>query len=382
MSLAVHLRGGAKLQEKIPLDPLPASLDKRWTSHDAGNFLAAARRFAEESNFEDFYQSHEKLYATMETQLKTLVEKEAHLEWFPDYFGEQPQTVFRLVPSIVNGSNCYGVRCRKADGNEEIYCILGVWKLDGEKLPLFDRGVVSTITHEFCHSHTNALVDRHQAELKSSGEILFKRVGGTMSRNAYGTWKTMMYESMVRACTIRHVAKYQGKIAAALEAKEDRKKGFAWIGNLSDLLEKYEEDRKHYRTLESFVPKIVSFFDKYADEFEKQQQELDKKRPKVVSMTPADQDSEVDPNLKEIRVVFDRPMKDGTWSLVGGGPHFPELTGKPSYNKDRTVWTVAVKLKPDWTYEVMLNSDSFHGFQAEDGTPLEPVEVSFSTKKE
>ena len=85
--------------------------------------------------------------------------------------------------------------------------------------------------------------------------------------------------------------------------------------------------------------------------------------------------------MKEIRIVFDRPMKDGNWSVVGGGPNFPETSGKPSYNKERTVLTLPVKLKPGWNYHFMLNSDRFHGFQSEDGTPLAPVEVNFTTKR-
>jgi len=81
-----------------------------------------------------------------------------------------------------------------------------------------------------------------------------------------------------------------------------------------------------------------------------------------------------------IRVVFDRPMLDGNWSMVGGGPHFPEVSGKPPCDPTRTVWAVPVKLKPDWSYRFMLNSDRFTSFRSEDGVPLAPVEVTFKTR--
>jgi hypothetical protein len=74
-------------------------------------------------------------------------------------------------------------------------------------------------------------------------------------------------------------------------------------------------------------------------------------------------------------------MKDGLWSLVGGGPHFPELTGKPSYDAKRTTWSVPVKLKPEWQYQFMLNSDRFQGFRSEEGVPLLPLGVTFTTGK-
>jgi hypothetical protein len=381
MSLAVHLAGGTNLKERIPLDPLPEIVDRRWTAEDAKAFVAAARQFAKDAKFDEFWNAHEPLYATIRKQLQTLIEKEAHLEWFTEFFGERPQTTFVLVPNITNGPSNYGSRFRGADGKEEIYCILGVWKLDSKKQPALDNQMLPTITHEFCHSHTNPLVDRYAAELQPAAEKLFKHVGAVMAQNAYGNWNTMMRESMVRACTIEYLMKYRGKVAAGLDAIEDRNRGFEWIGELSKLLaDKYEPYRDRYPTLDAFMPEVVIFFNKYADEFDKKQDSLGKKRPKVVSMTPKNGSKEVDADLREIRIVFDRPMADQSWSIVGGGPQFPELVGKPSYDKARKVLTFGVKLKPGTAYHFMLNSDRFHSFRSSDGVPLEPVEVEFATK--
>jgi hypothetical protein len=381
MSLAVHLVGGTDLRQRIPLDPLPEYVDSRWTAEDAKTFVTAARQFAKDAKFDEFWKAHEPRYAAMRKQLRTLIEKEAHLEWFTEFFGERPQTTFVLVPNITNGPGNYGSRFRDVNGKEEIYCILGVWKLDSKKQPVLDSEMLPTITHEFCHSHTNSLVDRHAAELQPAAEKLFKHVGSLMAQNAYGNWNTMMRESMVRACTIEYLMKYQGKVAAGLNAVEDRNRGFEWIGELSKLLaDKYERDRDKYPTLDAFMPEVVAFFDKYADEFDKKHKATDQKQPKVVSMTPKNGSKEVDSDLRELRFVFDRPMTDQSWSIVGGGPQFPELVGKPSYDKARKVLTVGVKLKPGTKYRFWLNSPRFHGFKSEDGVPLESVDVNFSTK--
>lgn len=381
MSLAVHLTGGTDLRERIPLDPLPEIVDSRWTAEDAKAFVAAAQQFAIDAKFNEFWNAHEPLYAAMRKQLQTLIEKEAHLEWFTEFFGERPQTTFVLVPNITNGPGNYGSRFRDANGYEEIYCVLGVWKLDSKKQPVLDSEMLPTITHEFCHSHTNSLVDRHAAELQPAAEKLFKHVGSLMAQNAYGNCNTMMRESMVRACTIEYLMKYRGKVAAGLDAIDDRNRGFEWIGELSKLLaDKYERHRDQYPTLDAFMPEVVTFFNKYADEFDKKQTALDQKRPKVVSMTPKNGSQDVAADLREIQIVFDRPMTDQSWSIVGGGPQFPELVGKPSYDKARKVLTFGVKLKPKTAYRFWLNSERFHSFQSEDGVPLESVEVNFSTK--
>ncbi|HHY84045.1 MAG TPA: Ig-like domain-containing protein [Verrucomicrobia bacterium] len=91
--------------------------------------------------------------------------------------------------------------------------------------------------------------------------------------------------------------------------------------------------------------------------------------------------TDVDPGLEEIRVTFDRPMQDGSWSLVGGGPHFPEDTGSPRYDSQRTTWRVSVKLKPEWEYEFHLNRGQFNSFRSAEGVPLESVRMTFKTGK-
>ena len=48
--------------------------------------------------------------------------------------------------------------------------------------------------------------------------------------------------------------------------------------------------------------------------------------PKLVSVSPADGMKDVDPNLGEIVVCFDRPMGGG-WSLTGDG--WPKIVGSP-----------------------------------------------------
>ena len=136
-----------------------------------------------------------------------------------------------------------------------------------------------------------------------------------------------------------------------------------------------------YPTLDSFSSRLGAFFKAYAADFAQTQKALEGRRPKVVSMTPANGDEEADPNLSRIEVMFDRPMKDRSWSLVGSGPHSPETTGNASYDSKRTTWTVPVKLKPDWRYEFMLNSAKFDAFRSEEGVPLAPVSVTFKTGK-
>ncbi|MCH5375090.1 MAG: DUF4932 domain-containing protein, partial [Planctomycetes bacterium] len=400
MSMAVHVDDAYALKARLPLDPWPDSLDSRWGVEGASRFLENARRFVEDTSFRQFIDAHRPLYQLAESRMQRVLDEQAHLEWFDVFFGRRPQAIFKFTLGMLNGGACYGPRYRRHDGKEELYCILGVWKTDSEGMPVFDRQMLETVVHEFCHSYTNAIVDRNEPRLEAAGKKIFPFVQADMRRQGYGNWKTMMYESMVRACVIRYTRMHAGPDAARRAITKEKARKFAWIEELSELLGEYETHRAEYADLDEYFPRVVDFFNDYADRFVEEQNqllprvtsaiseygqklvdqiELAAARPKVVSITPANGADDVDPNIRSIRVVFDRPMADGSWSMVGGGTDFPEIVGKPSYDRTRTIWTVSVRLKPAWSYRFMLNSDRFRAFQSQDGVPLEPVVVTFKT---
>jgi hypothetical protein len=382
MSMAMHLTDAYAPKLRMPLNPWPDGLDQRWPVEGISNFLVAAEQFVRATSFREFFEKHRALYETAQSRMEALLGKEAHLEWFADYFGERPQATFTVALGMLNGGSCYGPHCREPSGKEELYCILGVWETDPEGLPRFTHEMLGTIVHEFAHSYANAIMDRHYAELTDAGDLLFRPVAERMRSQAYGEAQTMFRESLVRACVVRYLRQYDGPASAARQIKVEEANGFLWMPELSELLAEYEAQRTQFPTLEKFSPRLVAFFKEYAAGFESKQAVLAKQRPKVLSMTPGNGAADVDPGLKEIQVIFDRPMKDNSWSLVGGGPHCPETTGKPHYDAKRTTWTVPVKLRPSWSYEYKLNYGRFDSFRSEEGVPLDSVAVTFETKAE
>jgi hypothetical protein len=379
MSMAIHLKDTATLKEAVPFKPRPAELDKRWSVTEARIFLDKARRFAKESDFESFFRKHKPLYDGAVTRLQTVLRADAGFDWFDKFFGARPGARFTLALGMLNGGACYGPRVRVSKKQEDLYCILGVWSTDKEGLPRFDRTMLTTVAHEFCHSYVNWLVYKNEKKLRKAGEAIYPYVAEAMRRQAYGNWKTMMCESLVRASVVRYVRATQGPEAAQKEARAQVQRFFSWTPQLSELLEEYEATRKRHKTLEAFMPRIVAFFDDYAPEFAKQMEKVGAGEPKVVAMTPANGGTTVDPTLTAITVTFSRPMRDGGWAFVGGGPKFPQTTGRASYDKTRTTVTLPVKLKPNWDYEFWLNRGRFNSFRSDAGVPLKSVHVRFRT---
>ena len=95
--------------------------------------------------------------------------------------------------------------------------------------------------------------------------------------------------------------------------------------------------------------------------------------------SPADGDTKVDPVTAEVRVVFDQAMdRDAGYSVVGGGPTFPEIVGKPKWVDDHTL-VMRMPLKPDQDYWLSVNSDRFTHCRNRTGEPAVPYAVSFRT---
>lgn len=379
MILAVHVTDAYTLKEKVPLDPLPEGFGSRWSTSSARKFLECARQFVKDTRFKEFIQSHQPLYQIAVSRIQELLRMHGHLEWFPEFFGARPQARFTVAVGMLNGGGSYGPRCRTDDGREEYYCILGVWKIDAKGLPFFDRDMLAIVVHEFCHSYSNPIVKQHLGQLEPAGRKIFPYVAAAMARQAYGSWQSMMYESLVRACVIRYSYNYEGPVAARLAIDAEKKNRFLWIKELSDLLAEYETHRERYPTLEAFMPRVIALFNDYADHMAERQEEEKGSEPRIAFMKPANEATNVDPDLKAVRIVFDRPMKDRPCTLVGEGPHFPAITGPSSYDAEQKTLTVPVKLKPNWSYEFMLNSETVHDIQSHKGVPLPPTRVKFAT---
>ncbi|MHC4592766.1 MAG: YhfC family glutamic-type intramembrane protease [Planctomycetota bacterium] len=264
MSMAVHVSDAYGLRERVPFEPRPARLDSRWNPDEAREFLEKTRHFVQSTRFEEFFHSHGPLYEQTAARAREFLQKEVHLEWLRAYFNTVPNASYHVVPGMLNGSCSYGVRF--SDGQTaEFYCVLGVADADRRGVPQFPRRQRSTVIHEFCHSYANPMVDKHAEELRAAGETLFPRVEPQLKSMAYGNWRTMMYESLVRACEVRCVAAHEGEVLAQVAIWGHKAKGFPWIGGLSKLLEEDEARRDEYPTLAAFFPRIVAFFNEYAE---------------------------------------------------------------------------------------------------------------------
>ncbi len=265
MSMAIHVKDVDSMKERVPLEPTPRSWDRRWTVEDTRKFQNAARNFVEDARFQEFFDDHMDLYRIAESRMTKVLADHRVVDWFDRFFGARSDVSFTIILGMMNGGACYGPRVVFPDGREELYCILGVWLKDRRGRPRFDKSVLPTVVHEFCHSYVNPIVNSHAGDLEKAGQKIFATVAEAMKRQAYPGWQTMMYESLVRACVVRYRLSSEGENAAERQIIQENTNRFYWIRDLSNLLGEYEAHRNKYPTLDSFFPEIVEFFNTYAN---------------------------------------------------------------------------------------------------------------------
>lgn len=100
--------------------------------------------------------------------------------------------------------------------------------------------------------------------------------------------------------------------------------------------------------------------------------------PQVIKATPENGDTDVDPNLREIRIEFDQDMSMSGFSFCGGGPTFPKTRGGAYWDGPRTC-ILPVKLEPNHQYNFSVNCPSAQNFRNKKGQPAQIDPISFKT---
>jgi hypothetical protein len=260
MNMAVHITDTEKCEERVPFDPRPETLERRWPVNDAREFLDAVRQFVKDTNFNEFIAIHRSLYELTQSRMEDCLEKNAHIEWFDEYFGSRPEANFTLAIGLLNGPGNYGGCCRSADGKEELYCILGAWKTDDKGLPAFDQSMMATVVHEFCHSYVNPLTAKYKTEVDKYAK-LFNPIAGRMKAQAYPVWETCVNEHVVRALTTRYSYLKVGEEAGDKSLQYEKQRSFFYVPTLCESLKYYENSRDKYKTFAQFYPELIKVFE-------------------------------------------------------------------------------------------------------------------------
>ena len=358
MSLAVALEISDSIRLCKNLSPI--SIDDRWGMENVNRFVSLLNKFYFETKFKEFFSSHSALYKTAETRFSRAI-NDVDFSWFEKFYGGGTKDNFNLILRIQNRGN-YGPKVIFNDKKEDLYAIMGRCIADSLGQPSYSKGIDNIVVHEYNHSFCNPLIDAYYSAMKPASAKMYEPVKEILSAQAYESPETMEYENLVRACVIRY---YQRngveENVLKLQVAQEVANGFIWIDKLVDLLGVYEKNRDKYPTLNDFMPEIVKLESTLSPA--KILKKIKANSPKIVSINIPDQSNNVDPNITEVTLTFDRPMlfKNDVSYGKQGEKCFPEFSDKKSKWNEKTKkqWTFYITLEPDKDYSMSFPAQFF-----------------------
>jgi hypothetical protein len=378
MSMAVHLKEPPVLDPVIPFSvSLP---DKRWNRESATKFTALLKQFYKDADFAAFFQAHLSDYSVAESRFNILFKK-LDVNWYYKFYGKAPAENFNIIIGLGNGGGNYGPHVNLNDQTKKVYAIIGSGTFDEQGAPTYDgASYLPTLIHEFNHSFINYLTDKYEQQLRGAGTLIYEKESTKMRKQAYGDWKTMMNEALVRASVISYLKTHNtDTLVAEQELKQQLARGFVWIRPLVNLLGKYQLQRKSYPTLESFMPVIVDFYNKLAPHIGFYDDDYQQHCARVIAARPfKNNDTTVSNKTTEIIFDFDKKL-DGIRYFFGPGAkgkdHYPKPV-KFTFTNDNKSIIMQVELKPNTEYQINIAGSMM---RASDGYGVQNYTLSFKT---
>jgi len=102
---------------------------------------------------------------------------------------------------------------------------------------------------------------------------------------------------------------------------------------------------------------------------------------RVVATSPEHEEQNVDPDLVEITIVFNQAVNQEQWSFAAVDEGVsPEILGDPTFTDAKTC-VLPVRLAPDTTYGLSVNSEAHQNFiaAADPDLAAEPYVFTFTT---
>ena len=385
MSLAIAFEPLPALALRVSADSV---LGRRVPGPVLARFAAAFQRFAKDAHAEQFFAEQRPRLDSAAAHLARPVRQANAFEWIRHFFGVPTDRDFVVAPLLANSQGNYGVCVRPTRGQGvgrlECWQIIGHTKTDSAGFAVWSDDVVGTLVHEISHGYANPLGAARAAQLEPPLTRVQQAFAGQMTPQAYTSWRSVLYESLVRATVARFVADRQTPEQLREYLADERGQGWLWLPELAERFAVYERERATYPTLEPFMPRVVAYFDSLPDRIPALKQAYDAGRPHVVSTSlPAGDTAVVTSDVREIVVRFDRPVRPHRYAVVplfiDGHPVSLQVPPPPvtmvSLDSAGTTARLSVTLEPGHDYVFQLNTPHGYGFRTADGVPLAPYVI-------
>lgn len=235
----------------------PNSFDESKGDYLIKKFKKEFISFNQDSLFQAYLIEVKKLNEKVINQVKQYKSIQHLPDYLEKYYGSELGSYNLILSPLVHsgGFNSKFI----ADGKIEVYAIIGP-NGEIEHIPYFEKEYLEMdmILHEFSHSFVNPLTEKFQNKIDSIKEKYYtERLKKDGKSQAYGEWKYLFNELVIRAITIRIANEYFGTEKAKELLNYEKSIGFSLVENIVETLKEYENNRGKYPKFNEFYPILI-----------------------------------------------------------------------------------------------------------------------------
>ena len=264
----LHLSQPPELAETIPVDDF--TIRMAGGRADLDRFTALLRRFAADTDFAAFFESHREYYQRMVSRYRDRVAARDYTGDLESFYGSaQNSYTIVLAPFFHPGG--FGPRIDRGGGVFDVYNLSGPFEIV-EGIPDFgsDDELRRIIWHEFGHSFVNPLVEEHLSELLPACSVILADRKAAVMAEPEADWNVFVAEwaseSIIRAITTSFAYGKIGADAGDAALATEQKQGYRYVPELMETIERYDAGRSRWPDFASFFPEIVGAFGSAAEQ--------------------------------------------------------------------------------------------------------------------
>ena len=235
-----------------------ASLNATTSQDTLKLIVTDFKKFYDESKFNNFYKSKCKFYKSLRKPIIKELKQYDVVSKLENYYRIKNNSYNILISPMLHDGG-YGVEIVEK-GKHNYFAVIGPVYDSINKTPVFDTKAILSeyVLHEMSHNFCNPIIDFNWEEL-SKLECLFKPIESEMKKQAYKTWKTCLYEHLVRANEIVLNEMIFGKEKAE-ELRIDFVNNGKWIyidDFINIIRNHYLKEQQKYKTQNEIMPLII-----------------------------------------------------------------------------------------------------------------------------
>lgn len=314
-------------------------IDSRWSQEYFLHFLSLVDSFFVESKFHLFWEQHSSLYEAAKSSFVNMG-KAVNLPWLEDLFRLETNLQVHAIPSISCGPNNYGFSYMQ-DGKLQTGVILGCG-FDGEG-PLYVPAMLTILTHEIIHTHSNALAKQYWTQLEPyiTQILLLAKVPKVYStpQSLLNEWLAILFE----LCYIKEndIPGLPVQVDRFITMYQDS--GFIWLRRSLLFMDYFFNQRQSFSAVGDFMPYLARFLEKVVEDWERISIEYRQSKPYIVDSFPLNETVISDAN-DSIFIRFSEPMRESFAVIDEVSESKTSIINGKSYWKTSTLLVIPIRI--------------------------------------